>query len=173
MLAIRLRTLETSSCFLRGTLDLWVQNELTEAQFRAQIKHGCILRLLALGHGKSREYLLKQLWRCRAVSTSSLAPNSNKFYSEQGCVVFCVLSPTPHPWYRRCTGILPKSTRLERPSCAHRLGNAAVGIPKHTSKTSASSHLLTGILLGVSRDIGIQKHWNSRRFCVVSAPSRP
>jgi len=50
--------------FFAGTLDLWVQNELTEAQFRAQVKHGCILRLLALGHGKSREDLLKQLRRC-------------------------------------------------------------------------------------------------------------
>ncbi|HEX3603490.1 MAG TPA: hypothetical protein VHU43_05320, partial [Steroidobacteraceae bacterium] len=32
--------------------------------------------------------------------------------------------------------------------------------------SSGTSHLLTGILLGVSHNFGIQKHWNSRRFIV-------
>lgn len=35
-----------------------------------------------------------------------------------------------------------------------------------SSDTSVSSHLSAGILLGVSRDIGIKKHWNSRPFIV-------
>jgi AcrR family transcriptional regulator len=52
--------------FFAGALDLWVQYELSDAQFPAQIRYGCLLRLLALGDADSQARLMKELRRVHA-----------------------------------------------------------------------------------------------------------
>jgi len=47
--------------FFAGALDLWVQSELDDREFEAQIRHGGILRLLALGHEPSTKKLIPKL----------------------------------------------------------------------------------------------------------------
>lgn len=47
--------------YFAGALDLWVQDELDDAQFLAQIRYGCLLRLLALGDVPAQPRLLKDL----------------------------------------------------------------------------------------------------------------
>jgi AcrR family transcriptional regulator len=47
--------------FFAGALDLWVQRELNDVQFQAQIRHGGILRLLALGSKAPVKKLMSQL----------------------------------------------------------------------------------------------------------------
>ncbi len=47
--------------YFAGALDLWVQGELSDPQFRAQIRYGCVLRLLALGAEAARPRLLADL----------------------------------------------------------------------------------------------------------------
>lgn len=47
--------------YFAGALDLWVQGELSDPQFRAQIRYGCVLRLLALGDGAAQPRLREAL----------------------------------------------------------------------------------------------------------------
>ena len=47
--------------YFAGALDLWVQGELSDAQFRIQIRYGCLLRLLALGDAAAQARLEKDL----------------------------------------------------------------------------------------------------------------
>lgn len=47
--------------FFAGVLDLWVQHELSNPQFLAQVRYGILLRLLALSDDAARERLLKLL----------------------------------------------------------------------------------------------------------------
>ena len=49
--------------YFAGALDLWVQDELDDEQFLAQIRYGCLLRLLALGDGRAQPILMKDLTR--------------------------------------------------------------------------------------------------------------
>lgn len=47
--------------FFAGALDLWVQNELSDARFPVQIRYGVLQRLLALGDPSEREKLMRDL----------------------------------------------------------------------------------------------------------------
>lgn len=47
--------------FFTGALDLWVQDELSDAGFKLQVRYGILLRLLALGDAAERERLMKVL----------------------------------------------------------------------------------------------------------------
>lgn len=49
--------------YFAGALDLWVQDELDDGQFLAQIRYGCLLRLLALGDMRAQPTLMKDLTR--------------------------------------------------------------------------------------------------------------
>lgn len=53
--------------YFAGALDLWVQGELSDPQFRAQIHYGCVLRLLALGDAAAQPRLLEELRETRRV----------------------------------------------------------------------------------------------------------
>jgi AcrR family transcriptional regulator len=47
--------------FFAGALDLWVQDELSDERFRAQVRYGILLRLLSLGDPLERDRLMKDL----------------------------------------------------------------------------------------------------------------
>lgn len=47
--------------FFAGVLDLWVQNELSDAQFEVQVRYGILLRLLALGDAGEQARLMADL----------------------------------------------------------------------------------------------------------------
>ncbi|MBL6752582.1 MAG: TetR/AcrR family transcriptional regulator [Nevskia sp.] len=47
--------------FFAGVLDLWVQNELSDAQFEVQVRYGILLRLLALGNQGEQARLMADL----------------------------------------------------------------------------------------------------------------
>ncbi|WP_161776271.1 hypothetical protein [Polycyclovorans algicola] len=47
--------------FFAGVLDLWVQNELSDAQLEAQVRYGILLRLLALGDSEEHARLMADL----------------------------------------------------------------------------------------------------------------
>lgn len=47
--------------FFAGVLDLWVQNELSDAQLEAQVRYGILLRLLALGDSAEHSRLMADL----------------------------------------------------------------------------------------------------------------
>lgn len=47
--------------FFAGALDLWVQGELSDEQFRAQVRHAGLLRLLALNTREMRPALIAEL----------------------------------------------------------------------------------------------------------------
>jgi AcrR family transcriptional regulator len=49
--------------YFAGALDLWVQGELSDPEFRVQIRYGCLLRLLALGDRAAQARLLEDLGR--------------------------------------------------------------------------------------------------------------
>ena len=57
----RLELARDYQIFFAGALDLWVQGELSDRYFRAQITHGSILRLLSLGVQPKRAKLIKKL----------------------------------------------------------------------------------------------------------------
>ena len=52
--------------FFAGALDLWVQHELSDTQFPAQIRYGCLLRLLALGDTAAQPRLMRELRKVHA-----------------------------------------------------------------------------------------------------------
>ncbi len=47
--------------FFAGVLDLWVQNELSDAQLEVQVRYGILLRLLALGDVAEQPRLMSDL----------------------------------------------------------------------------------------------------------------
>jgi hypothetical protein len=47
--------------FFAGVLDLWVQDELSDARFPVQVRYGILLRLLALNNAAEQERLMKAL----------------------------------------------------------------------------------------------------------------
>jgi AcrR family transcriptional regulator len=47
--------------FFAGVLDLWVQNELSDAQLAVQVRYGILLRLLALGDTSEHARLMADL----------------------------------------------------------------------------------------------------------------
>jgi AcrR family transcriptional regulator len=47
--------------FFSGALDLWVQGELDDDQFRAQVRHGGLVRLLAIDDADGRALVLREL----------------------------------------------------------------------------------------------------------------
>lgn len=47
--------------FFAGVLDLWVQNELSDAQLEVQVRYGILLRLLALGDAGEQARLMADL----------------------------------------------------------------------------------------------------------------
>lgn len=75
--ATRLQPLERAKClprgidlaalarefqiFFAGVLDLWVQNELSDEQFRLQVRYGVLLRLLSLGDSSEQERLMREV----------------------------------------------------------------------------------------------------------------
>lgn len=62
--------------FFAGALDLWVQDELNDAQFQAQVRHGVALQLLSLGDTRIEARLLREL-RGASARLPELSPPSD------------------------------------------------------------------------------------------------